>query len=142
MSNKNKKKEKKSKKLSRIVTLVLGLGFAGSMLALSLSGVFSQSNSPSTAQNNPDAPSVEEQMQLQASGYEKVLQREPSNLTALEGLMQIYLQTGDRDKAVFTLEKLVKYHPEQSQYVEILKEFKQREAAQPVKPKSEASKTK
>jgi cytochrome c-type biogenesis protein CcmH/NrfG len=142
MSKKNKKKETTSKKLSRIVTLILGLGFGGSMLALSLSGVFSQSNSPSTAQNNPDDPSVEEQMQLQASGYEKVLQREPSNLTALEGLMQIYLQTGDRDKAVLTLEKLVKHHPEQSQYVEILKEFKQREAAQPVKPKSEAPETK
>lgn len=144
MSKKNKKKETKSKKLLRIVTLIFGLGFAGSMLALSLSGVFSQDNSHNASYNNPDAPSVEEQIQLQASGYEKVLEREPSNLTALEGLMQIYLQTGNREKAVLTLEKLVKHYPEQSQYAEILKEFKQREAAQPaeLEIKPEPSETK
>ena len=58
---KKKKKEKKSKKLSRIVTLVLGLGFAGSTLAIALSSVFSQQNSHNVAATNPDAPTIEEQ---------------------------------------------------------------------------------
>ena len=115
--------------MSRIVTLILGVGFAGSMLAFSLSSVFSESNSPTASQGNPDAPSAEEQIQLQVDGYKKVLQREPKNLTALEGLMQIYLQTGNKEKSVEVLQKLVEYYPE-GRYAEILAEFKKREAAQ------------
>lgn len=141
MGKKNKKKEKNSKKLLRIVTLIFGLGFAGSMLALSLGGVFSQTNSPSANYDNPDAPSIEEQIQLQVRGYEKVLEREPSNLTALEGLTQIYLQTGNKEKSIITLEKLVKYYPEQPQYAEALKEVKQQNVSKPV-PKQKAPETK
>ena len=126
MSKKKGKKETKNKRLSRIVTLVLGLGFAGSTLAIALSSVFSQSNSNSVS-NNPDAEPVEEQIQLQARGYEKVLEREPQNITALEGLAQIYLQTGDPKKAIPTLEKLVEYYPDQPQYAGILEIIKQQE---------------
>ena len=127
---KKKKKEKKSKKLSRIVTLVLGLGFAGSTLAIALSSVFSQQNSHNVAATNPDAPTIEEQIQQQISGYEKVLEREPKNTTALEGLAQIYIQT-DPQKAIPTLEKLVEYYPEQQQYATILEVIKQQEATPP-----------
>ncbi len=134
MSKKKKKKEKKSRTLSRIVTLVLGLGFAGSTLAIALSSVFSQNsynatNSAADSGNSESAPSVEEQIQLQASGYEKVLDREPNNITALEGLTQIYLQTGQPEKAIPTLEKLVEYYPEQPEYAGILQVIKQQEAS-------------
>ena len=128
MSRKSKKATKS--KLSRIVTLILGLGFAGSTLAIALSSVFSQNNSNSVS-SNPDAPSVEEQIQLQKEGYEKVLEREPDNVTALEGLAQIYLQTGDPKQAIPTLEKLVEYYPEQPEYAGILDIIKQQEASQP-----------
>ena len=127
---KKNKKETKGKKLSRIVTLVLGLGFAGSTLAIALSSVFSQNNSNSVS-SNPDAASIEEQIQVQVRGYEKVLEREPENVTALEGLAQIYLQTGDPKKAIPTLEKLVEYYPEQPEYAGILEIIKQQEANQP-----------
>ena len=130
MAKKKGKKETKSKKISRIVTLILGLGFAGSTLAIALSSVFSQNNSNSVS-SNPDAPSVEEQIQLQKEGYEKVLAREPDNVTALEGLAQIYLQTGDPKQAIPTLEKLVEYYPEQPEYAGILDIIKQQEANQP-----------
>lgn len=134
MSKKKKKREKKSRTLSRIVTLVLGLGFAGSTLAIALSSVFSQNsynatNSAADSGNSESAPSVEEQIQLQASGYEKVLDREPNNITALEGLTQIYLQTGQPEKAIPTLEKLVEYYPEQPEYAGILQVIKQQEAS-------------
>ena len=119
-----KKKETKSKKLSRIVTLILGLGFGATTLAIALSSVFSQQNSQNYAATNPDSPSVEEQIQQQISGYEKVLEREPKNSTALEGLAQIYLQT-DPPKAIPTLEKLVEYYPEQQQYATVLEAVKQ-----------------
>lgn len=126
---KKNKKETKGKRLSRVVTLVLGLGFAGSTLAIALSSVFSQNNSNSVS-SNPDSPSIEEQIQVQVSGYEKVLEREPKNATALEGLAQIYLQS-DPIKAIPTLEKLVEYYPEQPEYAGILKIIKQQEANAP-----------
>ena len=127
---KKNKKETKGKKLSRIVTLILGLGFVGSTLAIALSSVFSQNNSNNVA-SNPDDPSIEEQIQVQVSGYEKVLEREPQNVTALEGLAQIYLQTGDPKRAIPALEKLVEYYPEQPEYAGILEIIKQQEANAP-----------
>lgn len=142
MSSKKRKKEKKSKTLSRIVTLILGLGFAGSTLAIALSSVFSQNNNNvASSDNTVDEAAVEEQIQLQASGYEKVLAREPKNITALEGLTQIYLQTGQPKKAIPTLEKLVEYYPEQEQYAGILQLIKQQSAnpnqsGKPVQPEA------
>lgn len=132
-----KKRETKSKKLSRVITLILGLGFAGTTLAIALSSVFSQNNSNNVAATNPNAPSVEEQIQLQVNGYEKVLEREPKNLTALEGLAMIYLQTGDPKKAIPTLEKLVEYYPEQPQYSAVLEGIKQQEAIPPAAPEAQ-----
>ena len=132
MSKKKKKKEKKGRTLSRVVTLVLGLGFAGSTIAIALSSVFSQTNhNAANPGNSEDATAVEEQIQLQASGYEKVLAREPNNITALEGLTQIYLQTGQPQKAIPTLEKLVEHYPEQQEYAGILQLIKQQETNQP-----------
>jgi len=144
MAKKKKKKETKGKKVSRVITLILGLGFAGATLAIALSSVFSQNHSYNTAANNPDLPSAEEQIQIQVDGYEKVLEREPENTTALEGLTMIYLQTGEPKKAIPTLEKLAEYYPEQPQYATLLEGLKQQEAntpateAQPETPAPEA----
>ena len=124
--SKKRQKAKKSKTLSRIITLVLGLGFAGSTIAIALSSVFSQ-NSPTVSNSNTDTVSLEEQTQLQIDGYEKVLEREPENVTALEGLAQIYIQTEDPKQAIPTLEKLVEYYPEQPEYAGILDLIKQQE---------------
>jgi tetratricopeptide (TPR) repeat protein len=131
--SKKRQKAKKSKTLSRIITLVLGLGFAGSTIAIALSSVFSQ-NSPTVSNSNTDTVSLEEQIQLQIDGYEKVLEREPENVTALEGLAQIYIQTEDPKQAIPTLEKLVKYYPEQPEYADILDLIKQQEI-EPAKTK-------
>lgn len=137
MSNKKKKKEKKSKTLSRVVTLILGIGFAGSTLAIALSSVFSQNNHNISNSEQPvDQAAIAEQIQLQTRGYEKVLAREPQNITALEGLTQIYLQTGQPQKAIPTLEKLVEFYPEQQQYGEILQLIKQQSANQSGKPEA------
>lgn len=133
---KKNKKETKSKKLSRIITLVLGLGFAGSTLAIALSSAFSQGNSGNVAQTNPNAPSIDEQIQQQVDGYEKVLEREPKNVTALEGLSQIYIQT-DPPKAIPTLEKLVEYYPDQPEYATVLQIIKQQQANPPAAPEAQ-----
>jgi cytochrome c-type biogenesis protein CcmH/NrfG len=140
MVKKKNKQETKGRKLSRVVTLVLGLGFAASTLVIALSSVFSQSNSSNVAATDSDAPSTQEQIQLQVTGYEKVLEREPKNVTALEGLAQIYIQTNPK-KAIPTLEKLVQYYPQQPQYAGVLKLIKQQEAKPTPAPKALPGKT-
>lgn len=129
--SKKKGNNKKSKTLVRIVTLIMGLGFAGSTLAIALSSVFSQDNyATSQSPTSDDAPSVEEQIQMQIGGYEKVLSREPKNITALQGLAQIYLQTNNVEKAIPVLEKMVEYYPEQQEFAGILQIIKQQEDSQ------------
>jgi hypothetical protein len=129
MAKNKSKQETTSRKLSRVVTLVLGLGFAASTLVIALSSVFSQSESSKVATADPASPSVDEQVKLQVTGYEKVLEREPKNATALEGLALIHLKTNPKE-AIPTLEKLVKYYPERQQYAVVLEQVKK----QAVKP--------
>lgn len=140
--SKKKGSKKKTKPLVRIVTLVMGLAFAGSTIAIALSSVFSQDNyTASQPEADSDAPSMEEQIQMQVSGYEKVLEREPKNITALEGLAQLHLQTQNAEKAIPVLEKMVEYYPERQEYAGILEIIKQQSSSQnpsPATPESPA----
>lgn len=105
----------------------MGLGFAGSTLAIALSSVFSQNNRTASQSQYGEAPSIEEQIQLRVEGYEKVLAREPKNITALEGLAQIHLQTRNTDKAIPVLEKMVEYYPQRQEFASILQIVKQQQ---------------
>lgn len=64
-------------------------------------------------------------LEAEASGYQKVLEREPNNDTALNGLLQIRLQQKDIKGAIAPLEKLAKLHPEQTEYTILLAQAKQ-----------------
>jgi tetratricopeptide (TPR) repeat protein len=64
-------------------------------------------------------------MEAEASGYQKVLEREPNNDTALNGLLKIRLQQKDLEKAIAPLETLAKLHPEQTEYSTLLAQAKQ-----------------
>ena len=129
--SKKKKNKTQTKTLVRIATLVMGLGFAGSTLAIALGSVFSQNNhTASQSQQDGEAPSIEEQIQLRIEGYEKVLAREPKNITALEGLAQIHLQTRNTDKAIPVLEKMVEYYPQRQEFASILQIVKQQQTSQ------------
>lgn len=122
----NKKKKSKTKTLVRVATLIMGLGFAGSTLAIALSSVFSNTNQTAhNYQQYGEAPSVAEQIQMRIDGYEKVLAREPQNITALEGLAQLHLQTGNTDQAIPVLEAMVEYYPERQEFSSILQVVKQ-----------------
>lgn len=135
MAKKKGIQETTSRKLSRVVTLILGLGFGASTLVIALSSVFSESKSSNVAANDPNAPPIEEQIKTQVSGYEKVLEREPQNVTALEGLALIYLKT-DPKKAIPTLEKLVQYYPQRQEYAVVLKQVKQQAVKPATAPKA------
>lgn len=132
--SKKKKPEPKSKQIKRIVTLVLGLGFAGSTLAIALASAFSQNHSTASYSEDANSPSIEEQIKMQTDGYTKVLEREPKNQTAIQGLMQIaqlHLQTGNTKEAIPVLAKIVKYSPEQTEVAQILAGLREQEAKKP-----------
>jgi tetratricopeptide (TPR) repeat protein len=64
-------------------------------------------------------------IEAEAHGYQKVLEREPDNDTALNGLLKIRLQEKDINGAIAPLEKLFKLHPEQTEYGTLLAQAKE-----------------
>ena len=64
-------------------------------------------------------------LEAEASGYQKVLEREPDNDTALNGLLKIRLQQKDILAAIAPLERLAQLHPEQTEYGTLLAQAKQ-----------------
>lgn len=64
-------------------------------------------------------------LEAEANGYQKVLEREPNNNTALTGLLKIRLQQKDLTGAIAPLEKLAKLNPEQTEYLTLLAQAKQ-----------------
>ena len=64
-------------------------------------------------------------LEAEASGYQKVLEREPNNGTALNGLLKIRLQQKDIPGAIAPLEKLAELYPEQTEYTILLAQAKQ-----------------
>ncbi len=112
------------KQLQQIFAVVSFVSFFGST---AYGGVEAINNA--TKQSRTDAPTAAvsraAQVQAQAKGYELVLQREPENQVALEGLMQARLQMRDGRGAIAPLGKLVKLHPERQDYKLLLAQVKQ-----------------
>jgi tetratricopeptide (TPR) repeat protein len=63
-------------------------------------------------------------LESQALGYQLVLEREPDNVNALQGLLEIRLQQQDLAAAIAPLERLGQLHPEQVQYRILLAQAK------------------
>lgn len=113
------------KQLQRLIIVIFGLAFIGST-GIAVMGGFLRRESNNVATNNPvtaAAPSATEQLQAQARGYAKVLEREPENTTALVGLLQTSLQVGDLKTAVPPLKKLIELYPERTDLTNLLAEI-------------------
>ncbi len=113
----------KNKNLQRILISIFGLAFIGSTGIAAIAGLFSKPPAPQ-ADSTGNSPSAEEQIAVIVDGYEKVLAREPENPTALEGLAQIHVETGNMDKAIPHLEKLVKLYPQRQELAQLLEGIK------------------
>ena len=114
----------KKKQLQRILVVVFGLAFVGSTATVIISSLLRKE--PAVAdQSLTENGNPLEQLQAQASGYEKVLAREPDNINALSALIQIRLQTGDLEGAIAPLGKLIELYPEDPNLVALQTQIKQ-----------------
>ena len=91
----------------------------------------SAADSPTPTAPSPDAEApiaqqpTPEELESRAQGYEAVLEREPDNLSALQGLLEIRLQQGDLPNAIVPLEALADLQPEQTRFRLALAQAKQ-----------------
>ncbi|MBE9163762.1 MULTISPECIES: tetratricopeptide repeat protein [Microcoleaceae] len=129
-------KANKRRGLISVVVVLSLIAFLGFSLVPILDSILKSSQTTATSTPTPTqtAPSGEKQAQLlqdQVRGYELVLQREPDNVTALRGLLQVRLEligqgVGDIKDAIPPLEKLAKLNPETTEYGILLAQAKER----------------
>jgi cytochrome c-type biogenesis protein CcmH/NrfG len=113
----------KSPSYKKIIIIVSGLVFLGSMSVLPMLGLFKgNSSEPSKAPvaQSPGAPPSQEQIKAIENGYAKVLEREPDNVTALKGLAEVRLKQGDLQGGLIPLKKLAQQFPEKKPLAELV----------------------
>ena len=102
----------------------------GSMVPIIAAFNDSQQSGNTQAGTGNSASDQKAKLELTAKGYEQVLEREPENRTALEGLLEARLQfirlgQGDIKAIITPLEKLSKLNPEETRYAVLLAQAKQ-----------------
>lgn len=116
-------RQQRSKRLKKIMSLVGVVSFGGTAL-FGMANMFKTAFQESQQVETVEVVSVEERLQKLAQGYEKVLEREPENVNALEGLVKVQLEMGDKEGAIKPLEKLVGLYPEREDYKVVLEQVK------------------
>ena len=85
----------------------------------------SQTETASAPISTPSQQEEQEKLELEAKGYQLVLQKEPDNQTALRELVKVRLKQGDLRDTLEPLQKLAKLNPELTDYGILLAQVKQ-----------------
>lgn len=117
------RKMEKRKQLQKIMIMLSVVSFLGSTI-FGLGKMFMGANSQPSQPKTPTAQSTLT-LAAQEKGYQTVLEREPNNQTALEGLVNTRIAMNNLPGAIEPLEKLVKLYPSQAEYKTILAKIKQ-----------------
>ncbi|OUL24483.1 hypothetical protein BV378_19060 [Nostoc sp. RF31YmG] len=112
-------RRKQIERRQRFLTVVSIVSFFGSIIFSAVPAIQQAMNPPKVAVGSP-----ENSLEKQAKGLEMVLQREPENQVALEGLVNVRLNLKDTQGAIQPLEKLVKLRPERQDYKVVLGRLK------------------
>lgn len=112
-----------------VLVIIAFLGFSLSPLLGGLLEANQQNNQPTPSPNQTSVADKEADLLAQARGYELVLQREPDNLTALQGLLQVKLELiqsgkGNIEEVIPPLEKLSELNPSSTDYNVLLAQAK------------------
>ncbi len=103
--------------LQRVLIILSGFAFLGTTVFFAASTFMNANRQPAAeaeADAAADAAAADNQEQLaaQESGYAAVLEREPENLAALEGLARTRIEMGKLEAALEPLQKLTEIEPE------------------------------
>ena len=117
--------------LTAVVVLII-IAFLGFSLSPLLGGLLEANQQNSQSIPSPSQTPIadkEADLLAQARGYELVLQREPDNLTALQGLLQVKLELiqsgkGNIEEVLPPLEKLSELNPSNTDYNVLLAQAK------------------
>lgn len=111
------------KKLQKVMMFISMVAFLG-MMSSGLGAMLRSNSESSEVTEAEEASRVVSQLERQEQGYQLVLQREPENQTALEGLVRVRLEQSKLKEAIAPLEKLVNLYPERKDYHSLLKQLK------------------
>lgn len=102
------------KKFWQKAIMFVGAGsFLGTALIPIVGGITGSFNQPKTEEVAVTEQTVLlEQLQQREAGFEAVLEREPNNPNALQGLTRARLELGDLEGAIAPLEQLIELFPE------------------------------
>ncbi|MBV6625406.1 MAG: tetratricopeptide repeat protein [Rivularia sp. (in: Bacteria)] len=110
----------KAKKRQKILILISIVTFFGSAVMAAIPAI-----QEIAQQDNASVIEGEESiLKQQEQGFELVLQREPNNQVALEGLVKVRLALKDVRGAIKPLEKLVELNPQREDYKRELNDLK------------------
>ncbi|MGB3651328.1 MAG: tetratricopeptide repeat protein [Rivularia sp. (in: cyanobacteria)] len=106
------KRREKDEKRKKLIILISMVSFFGSTVMAAIPAI----QEIAQQDNAPQVASVESTLKQQEQGFELVLQREPNNQAALDGLLRVRLELDDMEGAIEVLEKLVKLNPGREDY--------------------------